>query len=230
MNCQTDWVSAPRSDDEYVRQYMLYTVHLLRSRGISEDDKEDVAQEIFFALLKGKVREMFDPDFEVEHNGKKRKARFKSFHTSQVLKRMQSHRERAQIRARRELHLLDAPMTDHTGHGDGGDSSFAEHLGIDTSPEGDPVQMLIDAENERERAEQLRAILAAQQCDGNLRRLFDRMVEQVRERGRIDIAALKEEFRVSLTTMHTRAWTVHDLLEAHVEVGRRAKRPRTVRA
>jgi hypothetical protein len=172
---------------------------------------------------------MFDPHFEVEYNNKVRKARFKSFHTSQVLKRLQSHRERAQVRARRELHLLDAPMVDHSGHGDGGDASFVEHLGIDTSPEGDPVSRLIDVETERERVAELRAILVRQCCDKTLRRLFDRMVEQVREHGWVDIPALMEEFRVSSTSMHTWLWKLHDLMEAHVEVGRRAKRPRTVR-
>lgn len=219
----------PANDAEFVRDYRAFVVNLCRLGGISEDNKEDVAHDIMYALLRRDILGMYDPNYVSEYNGELRPARFKSFLASQVSLYLRSHREKQQKRNHRELQILDAPLTDHTGHSDGADSSFVDHLAVDTSPEGNPLQRLLDVEAEADCVAEMRAILGTHASNAKLVGVFDQLVAHVRDRDYVDIPSLEGWFGVSSTSMHTWLWELVRVLEVYVDAKPKAKRARTVR-
>lgn len=190
-----DYAVAPVSYEELFRNYYSFVVGLVGKQGISPDNREDVASEILLRFYERDFLNEFDPSLTFEVNGKTVKARFKSFLSAFVVNYVRSHRDRQNLRAKREPLIVDG--SDRSDYILQGTDSSAMHYEDDYS-----------SLYEEELVAKLRAYLVTvprksrqDQCD--LPRLFDAIVDQVRRNGKYSVKELQEVFGVSPTAIHS---------------------------
>lgn len=189
-----DYAVAPASYEELYRNYYSFVVGLVGKNGIAPDNREDVASEILLRFYERDFLNEFDPSLTFEVNGKIVKARFKSFLSAFVVNYVRSHRDRQNLRAKREPLLVDAAARD--------DSQVSPSWQI--VPYEDDYSSLY----EEELVDSLRAYLRTvpkksrqDQCD--LPKLFDAVVEQIRTNGKYSVKELQAIFGVSPTAIHS---------------------------
>lgn len=187
-----DYASAPSSYDELFRNYYSFVVGLVGKHGISLDNREDVASEILLRFYERDFLNEFNPDLYFQVNGKTVKARFKSFLSAFVVNYVRSHRDRQNLRAKREPLIVDVVG-----------ASVPENSLNDDLHEDD-----YSALYEEELVVFLREYLSKvprksrqDQCD--LVKLFDVVVDQVRRNGKYSVKELQKEFNVSPTAIHS---------------------------
>lgn len=186
----TTTTAKPSSYDELCLWYYDWVVGLVRRAGIPAQDVDDVAQDILEAEFKSGVLEMYDPEYQSEHQGKVVKVTFRSFLSSRVMLRCRGKRETITKRAMRELLLVDT--TDESG---------ARWIDLFVGGEWDDYSE-IDA---KEFIDRMRAYLATvprkspqDSCD--LLALFDELLHQVNETGEVSSAAIQERFGIADAT------------------------------
>lgn len=184
--------AAPDSYEELFRIYYPFVVGLVGKHGISVDNREDVASEILLRFYERDFLNEFNPDLTFEVNGRVVKARFKSFLSAFVVNYVRSHRDRQNLRAKREPLLVD----------DGFDSS-AINVSLESGYEDD-YSVLYEEELVEKIRDHLKTVprkSRQDQCD--LLALFDTVVQQVRVNGKYSVKDLQARFGVSPTAIHT---------------------------
>src|SRR5215216_488189 len=97
-----NYAIAPGSYDELFRNYYPFVVGLVGKQGIAVDNREDVASEILLRFYERDFLNEFNPDLTFEVKGRIVRARFKSFLSAFVVNYVRSHRDRQNLRLRRE--------------------------------------------------------------------------------------------------------------------------------
>jgi len=196
-----DYASAPKSYEDLFRTYYTFVVHLVGKQGIAPDNREDVASEILLRFYERDFLNEFNPALTFVVNGKQVKARFKSFLSAFVVNYVRSHRDRQNLRARREPLLIDGAAT--ANGSDGGSYYTVIDRGDGSAYEDD-----YSALYEEELVAKLRSYLMTvprksrqDQCD--LVKLFDAVVDQVRKNGKYSVKELQAIFDVSPTAIHS---------------------------
>lgn len=191
-----DYAAAPTSYEELFRTYYSFVVGLVGKQGISPDNREDVASEILLRFYERDFLNEFNPDLTFEVNGKTVKARFKSFLSAFVVNYVRSHRDRQNLRAKREPLIVDHPAAP-------GREDYTPSVSDELHYEDD-----YSALYEQELVDKLRAYLVTvprksrqDQCD--LPKLFDAIVDQVRANGKYSVKDLQKIFGVSPTAIHS---------------------------
>ncbi len=184
-----DYSAAPSSYDELFRNYYTFVVALVGKHGISVDNREDVANEILLRFYERDFLNEFNPALTFEVNGRIVKARFKSFLSAFVVNYVRSHRDRQNLRAKREPLNLDA--------GDPNTTWDSEHYEDDYSGLYEEELVL----KIREHLKTVPRKSRQDQCD--LVALFDAVVQQVRVNGKYSVKELQARFGVSPTAIHT---------------------------
>jgi DNA-directed RNA polymerase specialized sigma24 family protein len=187
-----DYSAAPASYDDLFRTYYSFVVGLVGKHGISIDNREDVASEILLRFYERDFLNEFNPDLCFEVNGKIVKARFKSFLSAFVVNYVRSHRDRQNLRARREPLMVDEGVSTGFMHG-GSEKAYED----DYSP-------LYEEELVLKIRNYLKTVprkSRQDQCD--LLSLFDTVVQQVRINGKYSVKDLQLKFGVSPTAIHT---------------------------
>jgi hypothetical protein len=191
--------AVPSSPEEFVRLYRDYVVHLVRKLGVPDQDCEDVANDILEKELKARNRldqevgilALYDPDFEVEFQGERKKVTFRAFLSARVARRVRGKRETIQRRAGRELLICDTAVSD----GQSWIDLFGGSVTDDYSH--------LDAEEwlaaMRDRLARVPRSSPSDSCD--LIALFDELVSQIKRTGAIDRAAVQARFDVADTTV-----------------------------
>ena len=204
-----DYTVAPSSYDELFRNYYSFVVGLVGKQGIAPDNREDVASEILLRFYERDFLNEFNPELTFEVKGKVVRARFKSFLSAFVVNYVRSHRDRQNLRMRREPLIIDGPLL-------GSESSFGSpgHLAIE--PHEDDYSALYEEELVVKLREYLKVVprkSRQDQCD--LLKLFDAVVEQVRKNGKYSVKELQVIFGVSPTAIHSwLGWLRQNITEA----------------
>lgn len=227
-----DWKSAPEDYAALHRIYYPYMVNLVAKNGIDDNNKEDVASEIFLRLIEKGFLEQFDPDLVFEHNGELRPARFKSFLARAVTLYTRGHYDKQKRLSSREVKICDVQFENETSNGFFGvQDTWANIYG---PPNPDHADDIIEMIMEEQDARGIRAWLSVREkrsshdtCD--LVELYDAVRAQLLEFGEYDVKKLQEKFHLSCTTMHTWLWWLKQNLA--VAYGREVppKRRRTLR-
>ncbi len=232
----TDLVSAPHSYEDMHRTYFPYIVSLCSVNGIDENNKEDVASEIFLRLMERRFLDQFDPTLVFEYQGQKRPARFKSFLSSVVVTYVRGHYDKQMRLKRREPQLIDTPNRP-AGNADPGGLPGDGRPWIEVhGPEHpDHADAVLDKILEEDNADAVRAFLADipprsshDRCD--LVALYTAVREQILEFGVYDIKKLTELFAISSTAMHTWMWWLKANLAELYDLPLPPKRPRNLKA
>ncbi len=198
----------PQNYSELFSMYRVYVETLVLRLGVSIDNREDVASDIFEKLYERDVIGMFDANHIGWHG---RQAGFKTFLSAFVVSYARGMRERMHKRQQREPLLCDTlvegaygrPTVWLTIHG----------------PSYEDVQFLAHEEQEAEAqlVEHLRQHLSeiehpGTQCD--LLRLFDEAVKQARRDGVLSYPELSKTMGTSLSSLRTwMKWIVSQLRE-----------------
>lgn len=195
---------APATYEELHRQYRGYVEHLLGRQGIPPDDVPDAASDIFARFIKLDILSQFDPDYHIVHGGKKVQANFRTWLSTKVCLYARGQRDRVSRRTSREL-LAPTALADE------GSVSWVESL---CGEFWDDYSSL----SAREFVTRMRAYLASlpkrsgrDRCD--LVALFDTMVAQGWEMGRIDYSAIQEQFKISPTSAYQWVSRLRDALK-----------------
>jgi DNA-directed RNA polymerase specialized sigma24 family protein len=200
-----DYTTAPESYDELFRNYYSFVVGLVGKQGIAPDNREDVASEILLRFYERDFLNEFNPDLSFEVNGKVVKARFKSFLSAFVVNYVRSHRDRQNLRAKREPLTIDGGYVEAISDiGDSGVTPLPKAVAGETFFYEDDYSGLY----EKELVSYLRDYLSKvprksrqDQCD--LVRLFDAVVCQARTNGKYSVKELQRIFNVSPTAIHS---------------------------
>jgi hypothetical protein len=228
-------MSAPENYAEIFKLYYPYIVNLCSRFGIDDNNKEDVASEIFLRFMERGSLEKFDPELSFEYRGRLRPARFKNYLSRAVDMYSRGHRDKLAKLARRELQICDVDYSinakDGSGYQSSADSSWVEVFG---ESHDDHADRILDMMGEESEAAGIRVLLAKvkprsahDRCD--LVALFDAVRIQVLTFGEYDIAILKDHFGVSTTAMHTWVWWLKANLADIYGMPVPAKRPRRMR-
>jgi DNA-directed RNA polymerase specialized sigma24 family protein len=198
-----DYSTAPESYDELFRNYYSFVVGLVGKQGISLDNREDVASEILLRFYERDFLNEFNPNLSFEVNGKTVKARFKSFLSAFVVNYVRSHRDRQNLRIKREPLIMDAPLLSHNDMVNNTIESTVPLIQAKNIYEDDYSDLY-----EEEMVARIRNYLKTvprksrqDQCD--LLALFDTVVHQVRMNGKYSVKELQAKFGVSPTAIHT---------------------------
>lgn len=224
-----DWKSAPKNYAAFHQQYYPFVVNLVAKNGIAENNKEDVASEIFLRLYERRFLEMFNPDLTFEYEGQCRPARFKSFLARVVLQYVRGYCDKQKRLSKRELQICDLQMGDDDDTSDG--TGWAELYG-ETS--ADHSEEIIEKVFEEQDATAMREYLKTcpkrsvhDACD--LVELFDAVRAQVLATGEYDVKELKDRFHIATTTMHNWLWHLKGNMAFALGRPLPAKRARTLR-
>jgi hypothetical protein len=239
MDRGVDYTSAPKSYEDLYRTYYTYVVSLVRQAGIEEDSKEDVASAILLRFYERDFLPKFNPDLVFLHNGSERRARFKSFLTKFVLTYTRGYREKQLRRQYREIlcgtYARTSPRYVTVARPSGDNVVDAEFwFDLFGEAETDMEDGIIEQIVGERFIEELRTYLGTikrrrnDMCD--LVAVFDAVVEQVALRGRCDIAELRDQFGVSLTSMHAWLWRLRRNIAAYTGHTVPPKRSRQVAA
>lgn len=220
-----DTVSAPADYAALYTQYWDYVLTLVRRFGFEENKREDVAAEILLRFYERDFLSVFDPTLVFEYQGQERPARFKSFLTKFVLTYLRGLKDKQRRQSNREKLLCDTLV------GNQEIVPWVEVFG-DTMPGADEIAL--GRLEEEDLVAELRAFItrvprrsAYDTCD--LVKLYDAVIEQVREHGVWDVAALRQQFGVSSTAMHSWLWWLRENLAAALDRPVPARRPRVVK-
>lgn len=220
-----DTVSAPADYAALYTQYWDYVLTLVRRFGFEENKREDMAAEILLRFYERDFLAKFDPTLVFEYQGQERPARFKSFLTKFVLIYLRGLKDKQRRQSAREKLLCDTVV----GHQE--DTSWVDVFG-ETVPGAEEIAL--GRLEEEDLVAELRAYIAKvprrsayDTCD--LLALFDAVIVQVREYGVWDVAALRQQFNVSSTAMHSWLWWLRENLAAALDRPVPAKRPRVVK-
>lgn len=231
-----DWKSAPEDYAALHRIYYPFMVNLVAKNGIDDNNKEDVASEIFLRFMERGLLEDFDPDLVFEYQGEPRPARFKSFLARAVSIYVRSHYDRQTRLNTREVKIFDMQMqcTDgRAGFGtpDGSEATWGEHFG---NPHADHADDVIELVMEEQDARGIRQWLAQRPrrsindiCD--LVAVYDAVRAQLLDLGEYDVERLQQKFNISNTTMHNWLWWLKANLAVAYGKQLPPKRRRTVR-
>jgi DNA-directed RNA polymerase specialized sigma24 family protein len=211
-----DYASAPKDYSDLFRIYYNYVVALVRGAGIDDSRKEDVASEILLRFYERGFLEKFDPTLVFTYDGRAHKARFKNFLANFVLTYAKGHRDKQNTLTRREVLVLD--------DGDSDTHNAVRRLGpgsADTHPghEDEVIEVL----QERATVAYLREYLGGipRRCHGDrcdLVALFDAIVVMVHDTGVIDVKALRRDFNIGATAIHSwLKWLRANIREALTE-------------
>ncbi len=221
-----DHVSAPADYAELFSKYYDYVVTLVRRSGVETSRAEDVASEILLRFYERDLLGEFDPTMVFHYDGQDRPARFKSFLTKIVLTYLRGHKDKHWRLASRELLICDMQIGSFPAY-----QSWVEVFG-ESVPSCDTD--ILDVAAEQALVDRLRAHIAAvprrskfDTCD--LVALFDAVVAQIRADGQWNIPALRRQFGISSTAMHSWMWWLRANLAAALDRPVPPKRPRTVR-
>lgn len=213
-----DLYAAPSTYADFFRQYYGYVVSLVRSLGISENNKEDVASEIITRFFERDFLNVYDPELLFEHEGELRPARFKSFLTKFVRTYLLGHRDRQHREQRREVLICDMPL------GEAGDTNWIDVFG---DPNPSYESNTLDWIAFDERVAELRDHMTKIPTDAAvLVPFFDEYVKHIRLYGEADHKVLGEEFDVGTTAIHTWVWCMREYLATALGKPVPAKRPK----
>lgn len=212
LHTDNEWAGAPRNYEELFHQYWDYVVAFLRSHGIEEQNKEDVASECFERFYERDILSMWNPDHRVLYKGQERRVKFKSWLTGFLKLYVLGHRDRQTKQQSRYPLWCDTPVMTGGGHTDSQDITWLELNGEHVDSHENDVVDLISAQ---ESANELRAYLMTipprsknDTCD--LPALFDACRDQIDRYGvptnpnvsPFRIAELADHFGVSTTSMN----------------------------
>jgi len=100
---------APSSDEEMFRLYWKRVRGLLVKQGVPPVHADDAAQDVFAALVRRKVREMYEPGHTVTHQNGTKRCTFQAFLLGVAARYARGIREKYATRAQRERFLFDLP-------------------------------------------------------------------------------------------------------------------------
>jgi len=171
--------------------YADYLQGLLRRMGCL--DPEDGSQEIFMKFIEQDFLTKYNPNFTLEVDGKSHRTSFQGFLTRFAKLYWLQIRDRQITKARKEPIAGDARV------GDGSDSwhDVFGPVGEDPGGRTTNAMSLLEAINET------KSYLAAQPIRGkrDLSLVFDMVLEQMAEEGRVNRAAIAETLEVSPTAV-----------------------------
>lgn len=203
-----DYKSAPKNYADLHTMYYPYMVNLVSKNGIDDNNKEDVASEIFLRLYERGFLDQFNPDLVFEYQGEARPARFKSFLSRVVTIYVRGYSDRQRRLNRREIQICDLHMGDESSNGFGGGelkgTNWADLYGQENIDHADEV---LDKVMEEQDARYLRDWLATRPKRGvhdtcDLVALFDVVRIQLLRDGEYNNKLLREHFGISATTMN----------------------------
>jgi DNA-directed RNA polymerase specialized sigma24 family protein len=218
-----DFVSAPKDIASLFEIYYPYIVYTVRRAGIAENCAEDVASEILLRLYERNFLEEFDPTLTFRYQGEDRPARFKSFLTRSVLKYVRGHYDKQKRYRTRELLLCDLLLNEE----DRQDARWVEVFGGSVEFEDDVLNALAADEwaaDLRKYLEQVPRRSKVDQCD--LPRLWDKVVDQIRRTGEINVHELCAAFNISIGAMYTWLHRMRCHLAAALDLPAPQRRPR----
>lgn len=211
-----DYKSAPADYAALHEMYFPYMVNLVSKNGIDDNNKEDVACDIFLRLMEHGFLEDFNPDLVFEYEGQLRPARFKSFLSRIVSLYVRGYYDKQKRLAHRESQICDLVVSDvYSGRG----VEKTTWVDLHGEPTPDHSDDVIDMVAEQQEAEGVRQWLATRErrsihdhCD--LVELYDEVRSQVLSTGQYDVQRLQERFGIGTTTMHTWLWWLKTNLAA----------------
>lgn len=181
-------VQIPTSEAEVFERYFPHVKFLVARSGIRKDNVEDYAMALMLKFVEKDVLSDYDPERLSEFEGKPRTANFKTFLSGFVSSYLRHFHERDIINAQRSAISTDVPM------GENQDIPFLDYLGYSVPDDTEQVEV----------AELLRNVRSdLSQAKGKSHvLLFDMILLQVTEHGKIDVPELAELFGVSRATVH----------------------------
>lgn len=217
-----DYKSAPEDYAALYRIYFPYMVNLVAKNGINENNKEDVASEIFLRFMERGFLELFNPDLVFEYEGQKRPAKFKSFLSRAVTTYVRGHCDKQRRQSQREVQICDAQMNTPgtsvgSSNGGGEKLSWADLYGTPTDDHAEKVMDLIVEQQDHQAIRDYLATVPPRSSHDlcNLVDVFDAVRAQILGYGEYDVKTLQVRFGVSTTTMHNWLWWLKDNI-AHV--------------
>lgn len=186
-------VAAPVGYDELHTQYRGYVEHVLAQQGIPPAEVADAASDIFARFLKLDILSQFDPDYHIVHGGKTIKANFRTWLTTKVRLYARGQRDRVARRAAREVLAPPSLIAD-------GEASWIEAMCGEVWDDYSQLDAFEFVARMRAYLATLPPRSARDRCD--LVALFDAMVEQGLNQGRIDYAAIQDQFQISPTSAY----------------------------
>lgn len=226
-----DYKSAPPDYAALHEMYYPYVVNLVAKSGINENNKEDVASEIFLRLMENDILADFDPTLVFEYEGQLRPARFKSFLSRLVVLYIRGHKDKQKRLAEREYQICDMQVGDFDNKpGFSGAHTWADLYG---PPGEDHADIVIDVVQEEQEAAGVCRWLSQRPrrshvdaCD--LVDLYLTVREQVLTTGNYDVQQLRERYGIGTTTMHTWLWWLKQNLAVLYGRPMPKRRPRRV--
>jgi DNA-directed RNA polymerase specialized sigma24 family protein len=202
-----DVMSAPADYSAFFLQYYKYVISLVRQQGITPESAEDVACDILVRFYERDFLPKFDPGYKVVYKGEIRPARFKSFLNAFVMAYVRNHRDRQARVRRRELLICDMPLG-------GTETTWIEVFGGVESPNfGEAWEEHLLVTRLRARLQEVPRRSKLDRCD--LVKVFDLVVDQVREGGEISYPELSAALGISSTATHSWVkWLKENIHEA----------------
>jgi DNA-directed RNA polymerase specialized sigma24 family protein len=214
----TDYKSAPEDYAALHRTYFPYMVNLVAKHGINENNKEDVASEIFVRFMERGFLEQFNPDLVFEYEGEQRPAKFKSFLSRAVTTYVRGYYDKQKRLANREAQICDVVLTGKgsakngfqpSGQTSGSNpQSWADQYGPPTDDHAEKVMDLMVEEQDywfvRDYLMAVKPRNSHDLCD--LVALYDAVRAHLLVFGEYDVRDLEKAFGVSNTTMHNWLW------------------------
>lgn len=195
-----DWQSAPQDYAALFTMYRPYVIAWCAKKGIDENNREDVANEIMLRCIERDILKSFDPNRVFEYQGELRPARFKSFFGRFVALSVQGHRDKQNRIKNRETQICDLVMSEDES---GNKASWADLYG---PPANDHADIIIEVMADEQEARRVRELLEKvpprvlnDRCD--LVELYDAVRYQLLNYGEYSIKDLQPQFPVGNTTL-----------------------------
>ncbi len=170
--------------------------------GIDAQNAEDIAQTILTTFFEKDALSDFNPEYESEYKGVRRKAQFRTFLTGFVGVYVRHYRDRQGLQRTREGMSTDTPVR----LSDEDESTWIEEFGPEVVEEYEDLHFVDFVLSVRGRLT----------GDEQLVNLFNAIVRQVHNDGALNTTELAEEFGCSRTAIRNRIQKLRDLISAQL--------------
>lgn len=192
----------PTSFEELYRHYFTYVVKYVIALGIDPQNAEDVAQTVLTKFFEKDALSDYDPDKYIETHGRTRKAMFGTFLSGFVRLYVMHYRDRQWVLQKREGTSLDTTLTSNEANGvpiGGVEGARYDWAGPSHTEEYEDLHFIELVTGIRSHLASVPARNAQDQC--NMVDFFNAVLQQTYDHGKIDTAALVEQFGVSKTSI-----------------------------
>ncbi len=189
--------SVPSSFEEMFATHYDYVVRLVAQSGIDFQNAEDVAMTILTKFFEKDALNDFDPEFTTEYGGITRKAVFRTFLSGFVKTYVRHYRDRQEVTRLREGFSVDTVMFTYADSGEPATWMDLQGPSFEEKYEDLAEQDLLASI--RSRLQHSTPRNSQDQC--NMPEFFEAVLRQTYAEGRVDTAALAEEFGVSKTSI-----------------------------